>query len=380
MLLTSKLPDVGTTIFSVMSALAQEHNAINLSQGFPNFPPDAQLIDRVSYYMREGYNQYAPMPGWPALRQALADKAALAYGQPVDWAEEVTITAGATQAIYCAIAATVRPGDEVILFEPAYDSYRPAVEVNGGIPVIYELRAPDYRVDWGMVESLITSATRMIIINTPHNPTGSTLKREDMLALQALTDGTDVLVLSDEVYEHLIYDGAAHQSALRFPGLRSRSFVTFSFGKTFHATGWKVGYCIAPPQLMAEFRKVHQYNTFSVHTPTQCALADYLRDPKHYEQLPAFYQAKRDLLLEQLEPSRFDALPCEGTYFCNFSYKSISKEPDTAFALRLIKEYGVAAIPVSAFYSSGKDEQVIRLCFAKTEGTLRAAAAALCRV
>lgn len=369
----SKLPNVGTTIFSVMSALADEHGAINLSQGFPNFSSPQALTDLVCHYLQAGYNQYAPMPGLPSLREAIAQKAAHSYGINLNPKTEITITAGATQAIYCSIAAFVRPGDEVILLEPAYDCYRPAVEVNGGLPVIYELKAPDYRINWQHVEALLTPATRMIIINTPHNPTGTALQTTDLLALQHLTAGTDILVLSDEVYEHLIYDGAAHQSVLRYPGLRQRSLATFSFGKTFHNTGWKVGYCIAPPALMTEFRKVHQYNTFAVHRPTQHALADYLQEPSTYESLPAFYQQKRDILLAAMAGSLFKPLPCQGTYFCNFDYSAISDETDRVFAHRLITKHGVAAIPVSAFYTSGRDERIIRLCFAKTEETLRAA-------
>ena len=377
MQVSSKLPHVGTTIFSVMSALAQEHGAINLSQGFPNFPSSEKLTDLVCHYLKAGYNQYAPMPGLPELREQIARKAHRMYGVEVDPAQEITITAGATQAIYCAVAAFVHPGDEVIIFEPAYDCYGPAVEVNGGKPVGYEMQAPDYQVDWNAVQSLVTPATRMIIINTPHNPTGSTLQASDMLALRQLTAGTDILVLSDEVYEHLIYDGQEHQSVLRFPDLRERSLATYSFGKTFHNTGWKIGYCIAPPALMREFRKVHQYNTFAVHRPTQHALADYLKDPTAYQSLPGFYQQKRDLLMSELKDSRLRPLPCAGTYFCNFDYSAISQAPDATFTRWLIEEHGVAAIPVSAFYESGKDERVIRLCFAKTEETLREAGAAL---
>ncbi|NBC10094.1 MAG: aminotransferase class I/II-fold pyridoxal phosphate-dependent enzyme [Bacteroidetes bacterium] len=377
MQVSSKLPHVGTTIFSVMSALAQEHGAINLSQGFPNFPSSEKLTNLVCHYLKAGYNQYAPMPGLSGLREQIARKAQVMYGLEVDPAEEVTVTAGATQAIYCAIAAFVHPGDEVIILEPAYDCYRPAVEVNGGKPVVYEMQPPDYKVDWNAVQSLVTPATRMIIINTPHNPTGSILQASDMLALQQLTTGTDILVLSDEVYEHLIYDGQEHQSVLRFPGLRERSLATYSFGKTFHNTGWKIGYCIAPPELMKEFRKVHQYNTFAVHRPTQHALADYLKDASTYQSLPAFYQQKRDLLLSELKDSRLRPLPCSGTYFCNFDYSAISDKPDAEFTRWLIEEHGLAAIPVSAFYESGKDERVIRLCFAKTEETLREAGKAL---
>jgi len=380
MQVSSKLPQVGTTIFSLMSALAREHNAINLSQGFPNFSSPQRLTDLVCYYLQQGYNQYAPMPGLPELREQIARKAERMYGIKVDPGHEITVTAGATQAIYCSIAAFVRPGDEVVLLEPAYDCYRPAVEVNGGIPVIYELQPPSYKIDWDQMQSLITPATRMIIINTPHNPTGTTLKPTDLLALQQLCAGTDILVLSDEVYEHLIYDGQEHQSVLRYPDLRQRSLATFSFGKTFHNTGWKIGYCIAPPALTKEFRKVHQYNTFAVHRPTQHALADYLQDASAYLSLPAFYQEKRDLLLSLLEGTAFRVLPCEGTYFCNFDYSRISDMPDADFTRYLIEEHGLAAIPVSAFYASGKDERVIRLCFAKTEDTLRAAGEALSKL
>jgi methionine aminotransferase len=369
----SKLPTVGTTIFSVMSALAHEHGAINLSQGFPNFQSPQRLTDLVCEYLQKGYNQYAPMPGLPELREAIAQKVNQMYGVTLDPDSEITVTAGATQAIYCAIAAFIRPGDEVILLEPAYDCYRPAVEVNGGIPVIYELKAPDYKINWDHIEALLTPATRMIIINTPHNPTGTIMQPTDLLALQHLTSGTDILVLSDEVYEHLVYDELAHQSVLRYPELRSRSLAAYSFGKTFHNTGWKIGYCVAPPELMVEFRKVHQYNTFAVHRPTQHALADYLKDASTYESLPAFYQQKRDFLLDIMEHSRFKPLPCQGTYFCNFDYSAISDETDRVFAHRLITAYGVAAIPVSAFYTSGRDERIIRLCFAKTEETLQAA-------
>ena len=376
----SKLPNVGTTIFSVMSALANEHGAINLSQGFPNFSSPQELTDLVCYYLQQGYNQYAPMPGLMELREAIAQKAKQTYGVSINPDTEITVTAGATQALYCSIAAFVRPGDEVILLEPCYDSYRPAIEANGGTPVIYELKAPDYKVDWGQFEQLLSPSTRMIIINTPHNPTGTILESEDLLALQRITSGTDILVLSDEVYEHLIYDGAAHQSVIRYPELRSRSLATFSFGKTFHNTGWKVGYCIAPPELTKEFRKVHQFNVFSVHRPTQHALADYLQDASTYESLPSFFAEKRDLLLELMNASRFKPLLCKGTYFCNFDYSAISDEPDRDFARRLTTEYGVAAIPVSAFYSSRRDDRVIRLCFAKTAETLRSAGELLAKV
>ncbi|MCB9288044.1 MAG: methionine aminotransferase [Lewinellaceae bacterium] len=373
MQLTSKLPHVGTTIFTVMSALANEHGAINLSQGFPNFPSPERLSELVCHYMKKGYNQYAPMPGVAGLRERLAEKVEQLYGATINPDTEITITAGATQAIFTAITAFIRPGDEAILIEPAYDSYKPSIEVNGGTPVPYQLHAPDYRVDWAELGQLVTSRTRMIIINTPHNPTGTILKAEDMLALEKLTAGTDILVLSDEVYEHLIYDGQEHQSVLRYPALWERCLATFSFGKTFHNTGWKVGYCLASAHLMAEFRKVHQFNVFTVNTPVQYALADYLADPETYLSLPAFFQQKRDFFLETMKGSRLRPLRCEGTYFYLFDYSAISDEPDMEFAKRMTTEWGVAAIPVSAFYSNGCEDKVIRLCFAKTEETLERA-------
>lgn len=376
----SKLPNVGTTIFTVMSALANEHNAINLSQGFPNYPSSQRLNDLVYDYMTKGYNQYAPMIGVQKLREVLVDKMRSFYGNPTDPQSEITITAGATQAIFTAITAFVRTGDEVILLEPAYDSYRPSVEVNGGIPVIYELEAPTYQVDWEKLGKLITPKTRMIIINTPHNPTGTTLKAADMQALEKLTAGTDILVLSDEVYEHLIYDGQEHQSVLRFPNLFKRSLVTYSFGKTFHNTGWKVGYCVAPAHLTAEFRKVHQFNVFTVNTPVQHGLADFLEDPEEYLSLNSFFQQKRDFFIQTMAGSRLRPIRCEGTYFYLFDYSQISQEADTDFARRMTTAFGVAAIPVSVFYSSGRDEKIIRLCFAKTEETLAKAGALLKKI
>jgi methionine aminotransferase len=368
--IASKLPKVGTTIFTVMSALANEHGAINLSQGFPNFPSSERLNDLVYRYLQQGYNQYAPMAGVPLLRQRIAEKAAAMYSAALDPETEITITAGATQALFTAISAFIRPGDEVILLEPAYDSYQPAVEVNGGIALPYRLKPPHYRPDWGELEALITPRTRMIVFNTPHNPTGAVLQANDLQALERLAEAHDLLVLSDEVYEHLIYDGQAHQSVLRYPGLWQRSLAVYSFGKTFHNTGWKIGYCLAPAHLMAEFRKVHQFNVFSVNTPMQYALADYLGDADTYLSLPAFYQQKRDFFLQAMQGSPLRPLPCAGTYFCCFDYRAISQEGDLAFARRMTTEYGVAAIPLSAFYSNGQDDKIIRLCFAKTEATL----------
>ena len=377
---TSKLPKVGTTIFSVMSALANEHKAINLSQGFPNFDCSEKLKKLVSKYIDKGYNQYAPMPGVPLLRERIAEKIDAAYGTSINPATEITVTAGATQAIFTAIAAFVQPGDEVIIFEPAYDSYRPSIEVFGGFPIVYQLEAPDYSINWNAFSKLITQRTRMIIINTPHNPTGTTLKKTDLLKLQQLTEGSEILILSDEVYEHLIFDGEEHQSILRFPGLFQRTLATYSFGKTFHNTGWKIGYCVAPKHLMNEFRKVHQFNVFSVNTPLQYGIADFLSNPKEYLDLNDFYQEKRDYFLDVIKDSRFKPIKCEGTYFQLVDYSGISDEKDTDFVKRLTIDHGVAAIPVSAFYSNMRNDKVIRFCFAKTEKLLKKAGKLLSKV
>lgn len=376
----SKLPHVGTTIFTVMSALANEHGAINLSQGFPNFDCDQRLVEAVHRAMQRGHNQYPPMMGVGELRRGVADKIHKLYSLPVEPDTEITITAGATQALFTAIAAFVHPGDEVILIEPAFDSYSPGIELVGGKVVPYEMSAPDYRIDWRELATLVTDRTRMIITNTPHNPTGSVLEAEDLEQLQQLVTGTDIIVLSDEVYEHLIYDGREHQSVLRYPELYARSLAVYSFGKTFHVTGWKIGYCVAPPALTAEFRKVHQYNVFTVNTPGQYGLAEYLKDESTYLNLPRFYQRKRDFFLEQMAGSSLRPLGNAGTYFQCFDYSAISDEPDTDFARRMTTEFGVAAIPVSVFYTSGRDDGVIRLCFAKTEETLEKAGKLLKRM
>ncbi len=380
MTIQSRLPNVGTTIFTVMSALAHEHQAINLSQGFPDFPSSSRLIDLVHHYMRSGQNQYAQMAGVPALREQIAKKIQHQYGVAVDPMSEITITAGATQALFTAITALVHPGDEVIMLEPAYDSYRPAIELSGGIPIIYEMQAPDYQVDWSAVQALITSRTRMLIVNTPHNPTGTILRKADMETLDQMLAGTDIILLSDEVYEHLIFDGELHESVLRYPRLCERSLAVYSFGKTFHNTGWKIGYCVAPDFLSAEFRKVHQFNVFSVNTPVQYALAEFLEQPSEYLGLPDFYERKRDYLNMAMHGSRLRPLPSRGTYFQLFDYSAISDESDTTFARRLTTEFSVAAIPVSAFYGSGRDARVIRLCFAKKEDTLARAGALLQKV
>ena len=366
----SKLPHVGTTIFTVMSALAEQHKAINLSQGFPNFNPSDRLVSLVSHYMHAGFNQYSPMPGVLRLRQRLSEKLERTYQVSYDPETEITITAGGTQAIFCAIAAFISPGDEAIILEPAYDSYAPAIEINGGIVRPHRLRAPDYQVNWDEVGKLISSRTRIIIINTPHNPSGKVLLEEDMQRLQDLIEGTDIIVISDEVYEHLIYDGVEHQSILRYPALRARSLAVYSFGKTLHATGWKTGYCVGPAYLTKEFRKVHQFNVFSANMPLQQAIADYIEDEETYLSLPAFYQRKRDYFLKAMKGSRFIPLACEGTYFQLFDYSKISDLPDDQFAKELTIQHGVAAIPVSSFYTGGCEDKVIRLCFAKTEDIL----------
>jgi len=376
----SKLPDVGTNIFSVMSALANQHGAINLSQGFPDFDCPTELQDRVNFHLRNGKNQYVPMAGVPLLRERLAQKMENAYGQPINPDTEITITAGATQALFTAITAFVHPGDEVILIEPAYDSYRPAIELAGGVPVIHELHGPDYQMDWERFGKLISTKTKMIIINTPHNPIGKIRSEADMRTLERLTDGTDILVLSDEVYEHLIYDGQLHQSVLRFPKLYKRSLIVYSFGKTFHSTGWKMGYCVAPELLMREFRKVHQFNVFSCNSFVQYGIADYLENPDTYQQLPAFYQQKRDFFQQELIGSALKPLASEGSYFQLYDYSAVSDLGDKEFAKYLTTEIGVAVIPVSAFYSSGRDEKVVRFCFAKKEETLAAAGRLLRRL
>ncbi|MCC6411116.1 MAG: pyridoxal phosphate-dependent aminotransferase [Saprospiraceae bacterium] len=368
--MVSKLPNVGTTIFTVMSALANKHGAINLSQGFPNYNPSDRLQQLVTDHMRAGDNQYAPMPGLPLLRERIAAKMQALYGANLDPEKEITVTSGGTQAIFTAIAAFVHPGDEVILIEPCYDSYRPSVELMGGIPVVYALEAPDFRVNWQQLGSLITPRTRMLIINTPNNPTGTLLRDADMVYLEALLKNTGVILLSDEVYEHLVYDGEQHASVLRYPGLYERSLCVYSFGKTYHNTGWKTGYCIGPEALMREFRKVHQFNVFSSVMPLQAAFADYMEDDSQYLGLPAFYQQKRDFFQKVIADSRFKILPCDGTYFQLCDYSAVSDEPERDFCERLTVEFGVAAIPVSAFYSDGRNQKLLRFCFAKTEELL----------
>ena len=369
----SKLPWVGTTIFTLMSRLAADCGAINLSQGFPDFQAEPALFEATMRAMREGRNQYAPMTGVPELRQAIVDKVESFCGARYDVEREVTVTAGATQAIFTAVAAFVRGGDEVIVFTPVYDSYVPAIETVGGRAVYARLGFPDYKPDWDLARSLVTPRTRMIIVNSPHNPTGSLLDADDLDALADLTRDTDIVVLADEVYEHIVFDGAQHKSVAGHPQLCARSIVISSFGKTYHITGWKIGYVLAGAELMSEFRKVHQFNVFSVNAPCQLGIADYMRDASRHLGLPAFYQEKRDFFRAQLRDSRFELLPCRGTYFQLARYAAISDRPDREFAEWLAREAGVAAIPVSVFHDDGRDDRVVRFCFAKQEATLAAA-------
>ncbi|MGB4065805.1 MAG: pyridoxal phosphate-dependent aminotransferase [Azonexus sp.] len=370
----SRFPNMGTTIFTVMSRLAAECGAVNLSQGFPDFQAEPALFDAVHRHMLAGRNQYAPMAGMPELRQAIVDKVAALYGVRYDVESEVTVTAGATQAIFTAIAAFVRSGDEVIVFEPVYDSYVPAIETVGGTAVYAQLTFPDYVPDWEQVAQLITPKTRMIIVNSPHNPTGSLLSTVDREKLAKLIAGTNIVVLSDEVYEHILFDGEQHASLCADPELAARTIVVSSFGKTYHITGWKIGYVVGPAALMAEFRKVHQFNVFTVHTPSQLALAEYMQDADRHLRLAAFYQEKRDFFRQLLAATPFELLPCRGTYFQLARYDRISDLPDREFAEWMTREVGVAVIPVSVFYADGRDDKVVRFCFAKQESTLKAAA------
>ncbi|WP_372830862.1 pyridoxal phosphate-dependent aminotransferase [Pontibacterium sp.] len=377
----SKLPQVGTTIFSVMSQLANDAGAINLSQGFPDFDGPEYLRKRVAHYIENGANQYAPMTGIPALRTAIADKVERIYGRVTCAESEVTVTSGATEALFAAIAAVVQTGDEVIVFDPAYDSYEPAIQLNGGKAIHLALNPPTFSIDWSALKEAINPRTRMIVINSPHNPTGAVLRADDLEQLAEIVRDTDILILSDEVYEHISFDGLPHQSVLRHPELSARSFVVSSFGKTYHTTGWKVGYCIAPAVLSTELRKVHQYLTFSTVTPVQLALADMMNEmPEHYEELPAFYQQKRDMFCQLMEGSRFSCVKTSGTYFQLMDYSAISDLPDTEFCRWLIEEAGVAAIPISVFSEAPMETRLVRFCFAKSDDTLRAAAEKLCKI
>ncbi|KDR37059.1 aminotransferase [Caballeronia grimmiae] len=366
----SRLPNVGTTIFTVMSALAAQKGAVNLGQGFPDFDCDPRIVDAVASAMRDGHNQYPPMAGAAPLRQAIARKIEALYGRAYDADREITVTAGATQALLTAVLCCVHPGDEVVVIEPMYDSYVPAIELAGGKPVFVSLEAPDYALPFDKIAAAITPKTRLLMINTPHNPTGRVWREADMRKLEDIVRGTNVLIVSDEVYEHMVYDGAPHESVSRYPELAKRSFVVSSFGKTFHVTGWKLGYVAAPAALTAELRKVHQFNVFTVNTPMQIGLAHYLEDPKPYLELPAFYQKKRDFFRAGLANTRFSLLPCDGTYFQCVDYSAISDMSEADFAQWLTSEIGVAAIPVSAFYHEPHESGVVRFCFAKKEETL----------
>lgn len=376
----SKLPQVGTTIFTVMSALANELGAVNLSQGFPDYETSPELIELVNQAMKNGYNQYAPMAGVMSLREEISKKTEKLYGAYYNPDTEITITAGGTQAIYTAITTVIHPNDEVIIFEPAFDCYAPAIKIAGGIVKSLELEPPDYKINWEMVKRLMNNRTRMIILNSPHNPTATILHKEDIEELSAIVKNQDILILSDEVYEHLIYDGQTHHSMARYPELKQRSFIVASFGKPFHATGWKVGYCMAPAHLMNEFRKVHQFLVFCVNAPMQAGIAEYLKNEEHYLGLKGFFQHKRDYFRDALRSSRFELLPCSGSYFQSVRYGRISDEKDADLAIRLTKEIGVASIPVSAFYNMGTDHHVLRFCFAKRQETLDKAVDRLIKV
>ena len=369
----SKLPAVGTTIFATMSALATEHKAVNLGQGFPDFPMSEELIEGVAKAMRDQYNQYAPMPGWTPLREAIAEKVNFLYGATTNPDTEITITPGGTYAIYSAFTSFLQAGDEVIVFEPAYDSYIPNIEVNGAKAVRIPLVYPDYHIDWNAVRAAITPRTRAILINSPHNPTGAVISTTDIEELRKTVEGTSIFILSDEVYEHLIFDGIPHQSILRYPDLFARSFVCFSFGKVYNCTGWKLGYCIAPAPLMKEFRKIHQFNAFCCFTPTQVALASFLKNREAYLDLSGLMQQKRDFFMEQMKATRFTLLPSYGSYFICAKYDQISEEGDMDFAVRLTKEAGVTTIPVSAFYADRTDDKVLRFCFSKKKETIEQA-------
>ena len=383
--IASKLPASGTTIFAVMSALSEECNAINLSQGFPGFNPSQALLDRVSHYLNNGANQYAPMTGMPALREAIAAKVQMLYGRDVDLASEVTVCDGATEGLFATIQAVVHPGDEVIVFDPAYDSYEPSVTLAGGktihLPLITSDDNPDYHIDWDRLADAITERTRLIVVNFPHNPTGAVFAAEDLDRLAGIVRDTEILILSDEVYEHIVFDGKAHQSLLRHDELWHRTFVVSSFGKTYHATGWKVGYCVAPKNLTAEFRRVHQWVCYAVITPVQSALADFMREtPDHYAELPRFYEQKRDHFCRLVADSRFSLRPAAGTFFQLLDYAGITDEDDVSYAKRLTREIGVASIPVSVFRQKPGTERKLRFCFAKDDAVLEEAAERLCRL
>ena len=378
--ISSKLPNVGTTIFTVMSALATEYKAVNLGQGFPDYPMSEELTAKVYEAMKQGHNQYAPMPGLISLREAVANKVQQLYHTTINPETEITITPGGTYAIYSAFTTILHPGDEVIVFEPAYDSYIPNIEINGGKVIPLPLTYPDYKIDWDLVRTSITIKTKAIIINSPHNPTGSVLDKNDIEELKQIVADTNIFIVSDEVYEHLIFDELQHESMLKYPELFERSFVCFSFGKTYHCTGWKLGYCIAPAAMMKEYRKVHQFNAFTCFTPAQVALAEHLKNKEAYLSLPRFMQQKRDYFIELMKNTKFDLLTTHGSYFVCASYGRISDESDKDLAIRLTKEAGVATIPVSAFYHDGKDDKVLRFCFSKQNRTLQQAVEKLMKI
>lgn len=377
---SSKLPNHETSIFTVMSQMAMKHDAVNLSQGYPNFETDQRLKDLVAKAMSDGYNQYAPLAGIAPLREQIVEKIEKLHGKRYDRDKEITVTNGATQALFLAITALVKPGDEVIVLKPAYDSYEPAIELAGGKPVLVQMKGKDYQVDWQEVESKISPKTRMLIINTPHNPGGRVFGKEEMQQIEKILSNTNVVLLSDEVYEHIVFDEAKHWSASAFPDLSKRAIVCASFGKTFHNTGWKMGYCVAPEELMTEMQKVMEVNVFCVHHPTQRAFAEYLKTPEHYLELGRFYQEKRDRFLELIKESRFRFTPSKGTYFQLLDYSEISNEPDMDFSRRLIEEYGLASIPVSVFNKDRVDHRQLRFCFAKTDETLEKAGGILNRI
>ncbi len=376
----SKLPNIGTTIFAVMSGLATEHNAVNLGQGFPDFPMSDELTSLVNQAMKNNFNQYSPMPGWRPLMESIAEKVELLYQTKIDPGTDITITPGGTYAIYSALTTILQPGDEVIVFEPAYDSYIPNIGINGAKAITIDLVYPDYHIDWTAVQKAISPKTKAIIINSPHNPTGSVISEKDIQQLRKVVEGTNIFIISDEVYEHLIFDGIPHQSILRYPDLLQRTFVCFSFGKVYNCTGWKLGYCIAPASLMKEFRKVHQFNCFSCHTPSQVALAEFLKNKDAYLSLSALMQEKRDHFKKLMGQTRFTMQESFGSYFICGTYERISDEADKDLAIRMTKEVGVATIPVSAFYQNGKDDKVLRFCFSKKKETLEAAVERLIKI
>jgi methionine aminotransferase len=372
-LINSKLPHIAPTIFTVMSSLAIEHKAINLGQGFPDYHMSKELISLVNKYMKQGQNQYTHMYGLPSLRNVIAEKVFDLYKSNINPEDEITITPGGTYAIYTSLTAVLRQGDEVIVFEPAYDSYIPNIEINGATPILVPLTYPDYKINWDLVKKKITPRTKMIMLNSPHNPTGSVLSKEDITALQEIVKDTNIFILSDEVYEHLIFDGLQHESILRYPELLQRSFVCFSFGKTYHCTGWKLGYCIAPAHMTKEFRNVHQFNCFSCNTPMQFALAEFLKQKESYIHVGSFLQQKRDFFQTLMQQTKFKPFPSHGSYFQLYSYKDISEESEKEFTMRLTRQFRVVTIPVSAFYKNGQDNKVVRFCFAKKTPTLEKA-------